>query len=324
MTIIMFLKQLHVFPTSCGTILESGKKQQVKELASTKKDWRKSGKKEFRNSIKDGNLKLHRFPFKDSEGKPVGIPQGLPISAVLANIYLLKFDLLVLNELVNKLGAYYRRYSDDIIVICKPAQANHVEDFINSAIKESKVEMSKDKTERFLFVQSYNKDKSSLTPIKITKQGKKIGIPFSYLGFEFYGEKTLIKSANLAKFYRRMIRSVKTKSKRALTISQQTPGTPLVIYRQQLYKLYIKYPLSASKAESNYKQLIKNDKGEFTLKISKRRKPNNSNYLSYVYRASEVMEEEALKLQIRNHSKVFNQAINKHLKRVKEIQHHLS
>ncbi|RYX82910.1 hypothetical protein EON73_04090, partial [bacterium] len=192
--------------------------------------------KEFRNSIKNGDITLHRFPFKDENGKPVGIPQGLPISAVLANIYLLDFDLKILHHLVNKLGVYYRRYSDDIIVICKPEQADFVENYVTTAIKESKVKISEDKTERFLFVQSFVKDKLSLTSIKITKTEKKVGVPFSYLGFEFYGNKTLVKSANLAKFYRRMIRSVKTKSKRALATSQQSPGTPLVIYRRALYK----------------------------------------------------------------------------------------
>ncbi len=273
--------------------------------------------KEFRENIKDGNLRLHRFPFKDENGLPVGIPQGLPISAVLANVYLLKFDLRILNELVNKLNIYYRRYSDDIIVICKPEQANHIEKFILTAIKESKVEMSKDKTERFLFVQSFGNDRPLLVPFKITKTGRKIGIPFSYLGFEFYGTKTLIKSANLAKFYRRMIRAVKIKSKRALELSAKNPGSPIIIYRRQLYKLYMKYPLSSYTIKSNYKRLVKNDKGDFELQVFPSNKQNKSNYLSYVHRASEIMEENSLLLQVRNHSKIFNQAINKHLKKVK-------
>jgi hypothetical protein len=276
--------------------------------------------KEFRDKVKEGVLKIHQFPFKDKEGVPVGIPQGLPISAVLANCYLLNFDLDILNELVNKLGVFYRRYSDDIIVVCHPNQANYVEEFINNTIKKSKVEMSVDKTERFLFVKSHQQGRTNLTAIQITKTGRRPGIPFTYLGFEFYGDKTLIKSANLAKFYRRMIRAVKTKSRRALQVNEQTPFKPLVIHRKQLYRLYTQYPLSSTSLNSNYKRLVKNDKGDFFYHVTKRKKANNSNYLSYVHRASEVMNESALKLQIRNHSKIFNQAINKHLKKIKELK----
>jgi hypothetical protein len=293
-----------------------------KKLAKIRKQGRISffeSNEEFRNSIKNGSIKLHKFPFKDDDGSPVGIPQGLPISAVLANIYLLEFDLKILDNLVDKLGAYYRRYSDDIIVICKPEQANYVETYVTTAITESKVEMSKDKTERFLFVKSHKNDMPVITSIKITKSGRKVGVPFTYLGFEFYGDKTLIKSSNLAKFYRRMIRAVKAKSKRAMTHCEQKPGIPLIIYRRQLYKLYTKYPLSASNIKSNYKQLVKNERGDYHFRIIRRVKQNSSNYLSYVHRASDIMEEKALEFQIRNHKKIFNQAINKHLKRVKTL-----
>ena len=287
-------------------------------------DIRKTGKisfffssKEFREAIKDGNLKLHKFPFRDSNGLPVGIPQGLPISAVLANIYLLSFDLKIINELVIKLGVYYRRYSDDIILICKPEQTTYVENFIVEGIKESKVEMSPDKTESFLFLKTLKNGISTIKSIKVTNTGQKEGLPFTYLGFEFYGDKTLIKSSNLAKFYRRMISAVKIKAKRAISVSEKYPDKPIVIYRNQLIRLYEKFPLSSSKVKLNFKRLVKNEKGEFELLITKRTKPNNSNYLSYVFRASEIMNESAINNQIRNHKKIFNQAINKHLNKAK-------
>jgi hypothetical protein len=47
-----------------------------------------------------------------------GIPQGSPISDLLANIYLLDFDK-SLKEYGDSIGAYYRRYSDDILLICE-------------------------------------------------------------------------------------------------------------------------------------------------------------------------------------------------------------
>jgi len=56
---------------------------------------------------KDGNVIYRDF----------GIPQGSPISSVLANIYLLNFDQEI-NGFVTKIGGIYRRYSDDIVVVC--------------------------------------------------------------------------------------------------------------------------------------------------------------------------------------------------------------
>jgi hypothetical protein len=265
--------------------------------------------KDFRDEIKTGNLKLHQFPFRDKDGLPVGIPQGLPISAALANLYLLDFDIKILNNLVKKEGAFYRRYSDDIIIICKAEQADFIESYIINAIKESKVEISTDKTERFLFETHNNK----LQSFKIINGQKKIGIPFTYLGFEFYGEKTLIKSTNLSKFYRRMIKAVKSKSQRALNISRQNPSTPIAVFKHRLYKLYTKYPLNDSKVRTSYKRLVKNKLGEYEYKITKKKKTNRSNYLSYVHRSAEIMGEDSIILQLRNHRRVFNEAINKNI-----------
>ena len=48
--------------------------------------------------------------------KPYGIPQGAPISDLLANLYLLDFDSLVAGWVREVGGAYYR-YSDDILIV---------------------------------------------------------------------------------------------------------------------------------------------------------------------------------------------------------------
>lgn len=48
--------------------------------------------------------------------KPYGIPQGAPISDLLANIYMLDFDREVL-EKVKRSSGYYFRYSDDIFIV---------------------------------------------------------------------------------------------------------------------------------------------------------------------------------------------------------------
>jgi hypothetical protein len=272
--------------------------------------------KEFRESIKEGRIKIHKYPFRNSEGCPVGIPQGLPISSVLANIYLLDFDNAVIKKVIEDLDCYYRRYSDDIVIICKPDQVDFIEDFIKTLILKSKVEISDDKTEKFLFSKSkINEPLSHLTSTKLCSKGNKINFPFSYLGFEFYGNKILIKSANLAKFYRRMITSVKRKVHRAKRIAEKKPGTPIVVYRRQLYKLFTSFPLSNSQIHRSKKWLVRNNRNEYVYKTKKVIKKYRSNYISYVNRASSIMNEPAIKKQIRNHRRIFNEAICKHLRK---------
>lgn len=270
----------------------------------------------FREAVKNKEIRIHKYPFRDSTGSPVGIPQGLPISAVLANLYLLEFDLRIIEEVVKKHHAFYRRYSDDIIIICNRNDRKKIEKLVVELILESKVEMSPDKTEIFDFSLLDKNGIETLHSSKVSRFDKKIGVPFTYLGFEFYGNKTLIKSANLAKFYRRMIQSVKNKTKRAYDVSLKKPNSPIIIYRHQLYKSYTIYPLESNKIFEKKKYLVRNDKGEFYYRSVEKKKKHTSNYMSYVKRASTIMSEPAIKHQIRNHKKIFNDAINKHMEKV--------
>ncbi len=105
---------------------------------------------EFKYAIRNKNIKVYKHPFVKNK-RPVGIPQGLPISAVLANLYLLNFDKVILEEIVNKAGGFYRRYSDDILIICNPQEADQIEQFVLDEIKNSDVEISEEKTENFFF-----------------------------------------------------------------------------------------------------------------------------------------------------------------------------
>ena len=275
---------------------------------------------ELREKIKSRQIRIHKYPFRNKDGKPVGIPQGLPISAVLANLYLLDFDIAISEEVVKKFGAYYRRYSDDIIVVCRDVEADEIQNFIHDLIKKSKVEISEEKTEKFSFKKIDGKvNVPRLTSIKNCQDGKKIGIPFTYLGFEFYGYKTLIKSQNLAKFYRRMITSVKSKCKRANDQVENGQSLKPIIYRRQLYKLYTSFPLDRKVIRFTQKRLIKNERGDYRMITIPSNKPQRSNYISYVRRSSEIMKEPAIFNQVRNHMKIFNLAVNKHLNKPRRI-----
>lgn len=271
---------------------------------------------EFRNKVKNKEIRLHRFPFRKGEDNtPTGIPQGLPISAILANLYLLEFDKLVLQKVTRELGGYYRRYSDDIVVICKKENVDEIEHFVTESIKDSLVKISTEKTEKFLFThRAFGKQASRLTAIKLTKHVCTMEAPFVYLGFEFYGNQTLIKSTNLAKFYRRMISTVKRKSRLALKIAENEGRNP-VVFRKRLYKLYINTNLNKTIIKRRFKTLKVNEVGEYRIESVEKEKDFRSNYLSYIRRASKIMGEDAIKNQIRKHRGLFNQALLKHLKK---------
>ncbi|GEO12035.1 restriction endonuclease subunit S [Segetibacter aerophilus] len=207
-------------------------------------------------------------------------------------------------------------YSDDIVIVCSTDQAKEIESFITITLEESKVQISTNKTETFVFKKlAFGKQEPRLTSVKITTDGEKVAAPFNYLGFEFNGQKALIKSANLAKFYRRMISSVKRKAKRAKKLAERTPGEKPRIYRRQLYKLYTSRPLHNVKVRKRWKKIVKIETGEFRLVTGVKEKDFRSNYLSYVRRASEIMNEPAIENQIRKHKTIFNQAIFRHLKK---------
>ena len=275
--------------------------------------------KAFRQQVKSGEVKLHKFPFRHEETNlPMGIPQGLPISAILANLYLLSFDNKIYNTLVEGLGCYYRRYSDDIILICTEENAEFVKHFVSTGIQESRVKISESKTEHFIFKhRSFGNQPPRLSCLKYFPSKKVVIAPLTYLGFEFNGQKALIKSANLAKFYRRMIYSVKSRAKRANKICGQTPDGKLAVYRRQLHRLYTTYPLKQTKKKINIKVLTKNKFGSYTLEVIERDKLLRSNYLTYVHRSANIMNEPAIFNQIKKHKTIFNQAMAKHLRKYK-------
>ena len=103
--------------------------------------------------------KRHRdwiFPKKEDR-KGYGIPQGSPISGVLANVYMIEFDEII-NEICQKNGSFYRRYSDDFIIILpnKSLSGAKREIDIIFSVKElianrGKLDLQPEKTKCFYF-----------------------------------------------------------------------------------------------------------------------------------------------------------------------------
>lgn len=86
---------------------------------------------DFRNlrAVAPGSVKLVR---RHTEKK--GIPQGTPLSAMAANLSMLEFDTVV-HAAVSAVEGSYRRYSDDILILCSPEHIAAVEVALEDALK---------------------------------------------------------------------------------------------------------------------------------------------------------------------------------------------
>lgn len=221
--------------------------------------------KEFREKIAKKNLIRKHKPQKQNEVLK-GIPQGTPISAFLANLYLLEFDRYIVENLVIKTNCFYRRYSDDIAIIF-----NNLEEFEawnNKIINEISMspmflKINDAKTVVSIFSEIGNKiiskTKTELSDSYSDKNNLK------YLGFEFSGESILVKSSSLSKFYREMKMTIRRKANRAN--SSKTHNKKYPRRKPKDTKIYL------SKIYRRFSHLGKNKE--------------KSNFLTYVDRASE-------------------------------------
>lgn len=175
---------------------------------------------EFRNEVRGNKLIVSNSTNK-------GIPQGSSISALLSNIYMIDFDAIMRNY-VNKFGGKYYRYCDDMLIIAPLDKKEEVEAFAKKSISHLNVKINPEKTEKREF--------------KFEENGKlKSDVPIQYLGFIFDGQKILIRSSSIARYYQKMKKGVllakKTKIKRNRLREKKGNPTKL-LYKKKLYENY--------------------------------------------------------------------------------------
>ncbi len=120
-----------------------------------------------------------------------GIPQGTPLSGLLANISMIDFDIGMIGKLA-AIGGSYRRYSDDIAIVLPAIEyESDVVTFCENLLSQYGLSLSAKKTCRTTFTtikaeQTYSDD------------------VFQYLGFTYDGSKILIRPESVKNFYARM------------------------------------------------------------------------------------------------------------------------
>ncbi len=157
---------------------------------------------EFRNKV---------GPLAKKNKKAYGIPQGSPISDLLANLALLNFDRAI-DAWIKSIGGVYKRYSDDIVLIIPTTKddlegkAQDANLLINKELAKAgeKLHISNKKTCCGFF----NKFGTAVTytPVKpfALPEDEFKNKPFEYLGFSFDGKKALLRNGTLSGFYRKL------------------------------------------------------------------------------------------------------------------------
>jgi len=168
------------------------------------------GKRDFE---KYNHLRSHNILATNSRKK--GIPQGSPISALLSNIYMIDFDKRM-KTLADKKGFLYRRYCDDILIVCDTEDAAIVKAEAYNKIDECKLTIQQSKEEEIQFrfnkrgeLRGYNARALELMdPSEIEDNELKLYKYLQYLGFEFNGNKIGIRSSSHSRYNRKMKASV--------------------------------------------------------------------------------------------------------------------
>ncbi|MCO6505412.1 MAG: hypothetical protein J6568_08365 [Snodgrassella sp.] len=217
---------------------------------------------EFRNRISNANLirvNYHK-----------GIPQGSPLSGLLANIYMLEFDI-ASKRYLESFNAIYFRYCDDILIIIPGDNVQLLKDiqnYISQLVKSQKLQIQESKTEIVFFKKIDNHikivmpmlEKDNIMGMSISKKGY-----LQYLGMIFDGERAIIRPGSISRFYKKLHKAKK------LAIKSKDKNRDDILYKHKLY--------------SRYSHL------------------GHRNFVSYVKRASQHFEDHRIKRQVRNHFK---------------------
>ncbi len=212
-------------------------------------------------------FKINRKHIQKHE-EPFGIPQGSPISGLLANVYMLEVDKEI-HDLVVDSNGLYMRYSDDFIVVL-PDEGSSTHKTLGdistrfNAIVGLKLEP--EKTQYFKFEDQMLKNCGA--EFSVPGEGQKRYINF--LGFTFDGKHVSIRAKTTGKYYYRMYSKAKT--------VRRSKGKGRRVSADNLYALY------SCKGARGYR--IKGKDGKV--------KRGSGNFLSYVDRAKRTFGKDEL------------------------------
>lgn len=189
-------------------------------------------------------------PWKESSK---GIPQGLAVSGVLSNIYMLKTDSQIVDCLKGHRGVY-SRYCDDFIVVLPWAERKLMTAILGLLQQVPGVDLHPDKTRYYRVRHNYICSVKDMASFEL---GKKTHL--SYLGFDFDGQFVTLRAGTTGRFFNRYYRSIRSiqRRRRGATNKQrhsmyrrfsEKGNNPKASYRNQNF---LSYAARAQKAFPN-------------------------------------------------------------------------
>ncbi len=213
-------------------------------------------------SVRDARLITKNSSYDllpDGKKRFFGVPQGSSLSALLSNIYLLKFDedMWQMGKIMN---FSYRRYCDDILIICNSDDASEIQKNVidkiskeyHLIIQDKKVDIIKFANNSKGQIRAFNEKKrieESIPSIDHTNE-QRLYKALQYLGFEFTGQKVLIRGTSLSRYMRKM----RARIVKSVGMAYGSSGSNDRVFKQQLLKRYthlgnnnfLKYAYNAS------------------------------------------------------------------------------
>ncbi len=248
---------------------------------NTRNIWKLCTEKEFHDLRQDGLfIKKEVFlstispimnPEKEREfyelvrNKPIPkwIPQGLVISPILANIYMFNFDDVV-GKKVSERWWFYRRYADDIWIICEEEYADEIRDLVMEEIQKLNLNIQTKKT------QEYVCEDLKVRRLDTCTTWDKLA--FTYLGLTYRDGKWYIRNGTIAKWRQKIskiIRQAFWKKKSWEEVDLQD------VYKKIMNLWLFRYMKMCSKDHGKHvlnqfsKKKIKKEVQEMLLKLDK-------------------------------------------------------
>lgn len=228
-----------------------------------------------------------------TQSKNFGIPQGSPISAVLANIYMLDFDNDI-NKYLKGIKAIYKRYSDDMVVICPLDKKDEVIEQFNTQIQKNLLSIQEKKTQIFHF----ERNGENLRCGQEFPNGINYNKNLIYLGLEYDGSSIKIKSASISGYYRKMKRTIKR--------ARYFQNNPVNKFSGELFKSRLLKRFSYKGASRRNKYIWNSSKNYFEIS----QHFDWGNFISYAGKAKKINFPNKIESQIKRHWNKLEKILN--------------
>src|SRR5207253_996549 len=119
----------------------------------------------------------------------IGIPQGSSVSGLLANVYLFNFDKKIAQITSKMKHGYYRRYSDDILIVCPTPESKKLYELCKEMLKEHGLKIKPSKTEAFTY--SRGQLKNTIESIEPMLENRPRDM--QYLGLHWDGKRIILR-----------------------------------------------------------------------------------------------------------------------------------